>query len=152
MRPGLTAVLFPDPRPLPVSSATATACTRNALHQRGGGGSHQAKHDGLRMQGHRALKRAQRLQHPDELSAGDAASAKRRNGAALGSGNEKENTMQILIKPANYAQMLLNCTGLEPDADAAVRMLLDAIKEGNALVKNAPTEWLADVIHALHKV
>lgn len=58
--------------------------------------------------------------------------------------------MQILIKPADYAQMLLNCTGLEPDADAALRMLLSAIKDGNPLVANAPTEWLADVIHALH--
>ena len=59
--------------------------------------------------------------------------------------------MNILIKPAAYAQMLLNCTGLEPDADAALRMLLNALRDGEPLLKNAPTEWLADVIHALHK-
>lgn len=58
--------------------------------------------------------------------------------------------MQILIKPADYAQMLLNCTGLEPDAEAAMRMLLNALKEGNPLVKNAPTDWLADVFLALY--
>ena len=33
------------------------------------------------------------MQHPDGLTAGPAASAKRRNGAALGSSNGKETTM-----------------------------------------------------------
>jgi hypothetical protein len=77
------------------------------------------------------------------------ASAKRRNDPALGSGNG--NNMNILIKPAAYAEMLLNRTGLEPDADAALRILLNALRDGEQLLKNAPTEWLADVIHALHK-
>jgi hypothetical protein len=95
-------------------------------------------------------QRGQRLQQPGGLTAQRAASAKRRNEPPLGSGNEKENTMQILIKPAAYAQMLLNCTGLEPDADAALRMLLNALRDGEGLLKNAPTEWVADVILALH--
>lgn len=58
--------------------------------------------------------------------------------------------MQILIKPADYAQMLLNCTGLEPDSEAAIQMLIDALKRGEKLLQHAPTDWVADVFLALY--
>ena len=58
--------------------------------------------------------------------------------------------MQILVKPADYAQMLLNCTGLEPNNEAALRMFLDGIRNGEGLLKHAPTDWVTDVILALY--
>lgn len=90
-----------------------------------------------------------RLQHLSGLNAEAAAIAKRRNSPPLGYGNERKNDMQILIKPAAYAQMLLNCTGLEPEPDAALRMLLDALRRGEKLLQHAPTDWIADVIKEL---
>lgn len=55
----------------------------------------------------------------------------------------------ILIAPADYAQMLLNCTGFEPDAERALVMLLDGLRNGEGVLRHVPSEWVADVIHSL---